>query len=101
MRTHKVGTITLGLTLVICGIVFLLQMLIPGMTFWLVCRFWPLIFIILGVEILISNWRDKEGTFIYDKGSILLTFIVIGFAMILGLISQIVMYAGQNIQVTF
>ena len=101
MRTHKVGTITLGMTLIICGIVFLLQMVIPVMTFSMVCRFWPLIFIILGLEILISNWRDKEGTFVYDKGSIFLTFLVTGFAMILGLISQIVTYASQSIHVTF
>lgn len=97
MRTHKVGTITLGLTLVACGVVFLLHAFVPIISFATICGFWPIIFIILGLEILISNWRDKEGTFIYDKGSIFLTFIVTGFAMILGFINQMLILAEQNI----
>lgn len=101
MRTHKVGTITLGVTLIVCGIVFLLQSFIPFISFSMICRFWPVIFIILGLEILISNVRDKEGTFIYDKGSIFLTFLITGFAMILGFINQCLIMAEQHININF
>lgn len=101
MRTHRVGTITLGITLIVCGIIFLLQFFIPAITFSVICRMWPLIFIVLGVEILISNWKDKEGVFIYDKGSIFLTFMITAFAMILGLISEAMIIAERNMHITF
>ncbi|MDD6202790.1 MAG: DUF5668 domain-containing protein [Lachnospiraceae bacterium] len=95
MRTHRVGTFTLGITLIFCGILFLVQMCVPTISYEIICRMWPVIFILLGLEILVGNFRDKEGTFIYDKMSIFLTFIVTGFAMILGFISQILI-AGEH-----
>ena len=100
-RTHKVGTITLGLTLILCGVAFLLQTFWSIFTFSSVCRFWPVIFIILGLEILISNFLDSKGTFVYDKGSIFLCFIVTGFAMVLGFINQILTLAEQQIHISF
>lgn len=97
MRVHRVGTFTLGATLIACGVVFLLQQIIPALTFSMVCRLWPVIFIVLGIEILISNWRDKEGTFIYDKGSIFLSFLVTCFAMVLGFVCEAAIMAQSHI----
>lgn len=39
----------------------------------------------------------RVGTFIYDKGSIFLSFLVTGFAMVLGFVCEIAVHAQQYI----
>ena len=70
--THKVGTITLGVTMVAIGVLYIAQ-----------------IFLLLGVEILIENAR-KNGEFIYDKTGIVLTFVLTFFAFVLAAVQQAV-----------
>lgn len=81
MRTHRVGTITLGAGLILFGVLFFLRILTPVVTYDLIFKIWPILFILLGSEILISNSRMKGETIIYDKTAIFLVVILTLFAM--------------------
>lgn len=86
MKQHRVGTITLGVLLIIFGLLFLSRIIFPGLTYEVIFKLWPTIFIFLGSEILISNTVQKSETgLIYDKTAIglivLLSFFAMGMAI--------------------
>lgn len=82
-KTHRVGTITLGGMLIAFGTLFLLRIFIPTISYGIIFRLWPVIFIFLGFEILIANHKHKDGdsTLIYDKTAFALIIILSFFAM--------------------
>lgn len=86
MKTRKVGTLTLGAVLVVFGILFLLNTLRLPISYQLIMKLWPSIFIFLGMEVLVSYFRDREGKITYDGGAIaimiLLTLFSIGMAFV-------------------
>ena len=88
MKTHRVGTVTLGITLVSIGIFFLLGLFISTPIYTIVFKGWPIIFIILGVEILVGNAKKEQIEFVYDKVAIWLTVTLTLFAMFLAVFSQ-------------
>lgn len=80
-KTHRVGTITLGGMLIIFGILFLLRVFNLGLTYEMIFRLWPTIFIFLGGEILIANFRQQEAKLTYDKTAFALIIVLSFFAM--------------------
>lgn len=80
-RVHRVGTITLGLCLVIFGVLFLLKMVWSGIDYLMIMRLWPMVFVFLGVEVLLSC---KKSNVVYDKAGIVLLTCLIFFAMVMG-----------------
>jgi len=81
MRTHRVGTVTLGAGLISFGLLFIARIFTQLITYEIAFNLWPVIFILLGCEILVGYFKDKEGTMIYDKGAILLIILLTFFAM--------------------
>lgn len=81
MRTHRVGTVTLGAGLIIFGLLFVARMFIDVITYETALNLWPIIFILLGCEILIGHFQDKEGKLIYDKTAIVLIVFLTFFGM--------------------
>lgn len=85
MRTHRVGTITLGTMLISFGLLFLLRIFILTLTYDFIFKLWPIIFIVLGIEILIANVKQTQEKLIYDKAAIalmvVLSFFAIGMAI--------------------
>ncbi|MGF7146231.1 UDP-N-acetylmuramyl pentapeptide phosphotransferase/UDP-N-acetylglucosamine-1-phosphate transferase [Anaerotaenia torta] len=79
-KTHRVGTITLGGLLIIFGILFLLRIILPGVTYDLIFRLWPILFLFLGGEILFANAKSADKL-IYDKTAIVLIVLLTFFAM--------------------
>lgn len=83
-RTHRVGTITAGFSMVVFGILFLLHTLFDMMSYQIIFSFWPLVLVGMGVELLLSS-RVKSGI-IYDKAAVFLlivmTLFVIGMACV-------------------
>ena len=62
-NSRKIGVLTMGVTLVTFGVLFLLRAFIPWMDYFTVMRFWPAVLILLGIEVLISAfWPRKEDT---------------------------------------
>jgi len=95
MRTRRVGGFTCGVVLVAFGVMFFMHSFIPILTYQLIFSFWPLILIILGAELLITNtiFCVKDGRdssqksyveFKYDVAAIALIFIMAVFSMCMG-----------------
>ena len=80
IRTHRVGTVTFGLILVVMGALFLLRMIFPALDYELIFRLWPLIFISLGIVVLASSRRAEEKL-VYDGAAIFLLILLVLFAM--------------------
>lgn len=82
IRTHRVGTITTGSSMIVFGILFLLHLLGNIISYRLIFSLWPIMLIGLGTELLISNFRAKQ--IIYDKAAVFLligmTFFVMAMA---------------------
>ena len=79
VRTHKVGTITTGLSLIAFGVMFALHLFMNAISYEIIFKLWPIILIGIGVEVLISTFsKDK---IVYDKAAIVLMFFLAFFAM--------------------
>ncbi len=61
MKQARVGSFTMGLTLILVGLVMLLSLFFHFSLLWVLTHGWPLILIALGVEILIFLRRKQEG----------------------------------------
>ncbi len=79
VRTHRVGSVTTGISLIVFGGMFLLHLFSNLISYEMIFKLWPIILIGLGIEILLSNYiKDK---IIYDKAAIVLMFLIAFFAM--------------------
>lgn len=94
MKTHRVGTITLGIMLICFGILFLLRIFISTLSYGFIFQLWPVIFIFLGIEILIANTQKTEKLF-YDPASFILLFVLSIFAIGMA-ITEFVMNQASN-----
>ena len=96
IRTHRVGTVTCGLTLVLYGILFLVRMVYPSLNYKVIFDLWPLILVILGIEILLSSsGKNKEQQkFIYDFPSFLIVVMMMFFSMIMAAVDYGMYYGG-------
>ena len=99
IRIRRVGSITFGVVLVVTGILFLVEQFLPKLDYRNVFLFWPVILIMLGIEVLLASrqktWEilDETGKIveqskiIYDVPAIVLTMLLTGFSMIIGLLN--------------
>lgn len=106
IRIRKVGSVTFGIVLVITGVIYMLQMFFPNIDYHILFHFWPLILILLGVEVLAGSRQkwievlDEEGRMMeqrkisYDVPAMFLTFGLTAFAMVLGMVDHAYHYYG-------
>lgn len=107
MRQWRVGTVSMGLSLLIMGLFLLASQVFETLVFDTLIAWWPLIFITLGLEILLYAFvSKKEHSLIkYDFLSILfigvLGSIAIGFSLLTstGAMAEI-RYAINHVEVT-
>ncbi|MCM1121874.1 MAG: hypothetical protein NC416_04765 [Eubacterium sp.] len=83
--SRRVGSVTFGITLVCYGILFLVHIILPALRYSFIFRCWPVIFILLGCEILVENHkcRTKEWKMVYDFPAVLMLGIMLLFAMVM------------------
>ena len=81
MAGRRVGTFTAGLTMVAFGILFMVQLFTTAIDYLIIFRFWPIILILLGTEILVGHFVNKEEKLKYDAGAIFLVIVIAFFAM--------------------
>lgn len=94
MKTRRVGTISMGIVLILFGILLLLSRFSTISAVELFTRFWPVILIIIGAEILYYAYKNKDGEerMRYDIFSIFIVTMVLAFNMfVYGLIETGVM----------
>lgn len=81
MRTHKVGTLTLGCMLILFGILFLVHLFSGYLSYDLIFKLWPVVFLSLGVEVLLGALPKTRDKFSFDVASIVLLLFLMLFAM--------------------
>ncbi len=80
IRIHRVGTVTLGIILIVFGSLFLLHMIFRVLDYAVIFHLWPLIFISLGIEVLLNAYRPQEKM-VYDGAAVFLLLLLMVFAM--------------------
>ncbi len=102
MRVRRVGSVTCGILMIFFGILFMVHMFYPPLSLEVIMKLWPLILISLGGEMIASNIRqEKEGgdqekeALKYDKGAILLVFLLTCFAVGMGILEYCMGYWVQ------
>ncbi|MBU3143747.1 LiaI-LiaF-like domain-containing protein [Clostridium sp. CF012] len=95
IKGRRVGTFTTGIVLVIFGIMFLLRIINPSIDYLLIASLWPLILVILGIEIIIAYLINKEEIMKYDFYAIILIIIVSFFAMGMGCMEYVITHISQ------
>jgi len=96
VKTHRVGTLTLGVSLITFGILFLLRLFVSSLSYAFIFKLWPIIFIFLGLEILIANHIQKKNKLVYDKASVALTVILTFFAMFMSWMDFVIEHADYS-----
>lgn len=81
MRTRRVGSFTCGMILILFGVLFLLHMFLPEISYHFIFRLWPLVLIFLGAELLLSNWKATETILKYDTGAVIIVLLLSLFSM--------------------
>ncbi len=97
MKTHRVGTITFGCILIVLGVLLIVHLFVPKLTYTAILNYWPVTLILLGIEILVANFRSEKETFTYDGWSIVLMFLILGFTMCMGILDWILVNVPNHI----
>ena len=83
MKSRKIGVLTLGVSLVAFGVLYLLRAFVPGWNYLTVLKFWPFVLILLGVEVLLSALlprKEGEPPAKVDALSVVLLFLTLFMA---------------------
>ncbi len=108
IRVHRVGCVTFGMVLVITGVIFLLQQFLPNLDCRIILRFWPIVLIGLGIEVLLGNRQrnmeilDEEGKVveqnkvIYDVPAMILTVVLTFFSIFMAMMNWALVHS-QNV----
>lgn len=96
-RTRRVGSVTFGLTLILFGVLFLVNIMLPTLHYEMIFRLWPVVFIFLGIEILVENHRTnaEKCRFVYDFPAIIMLVLLLLFAMMMAAVDYAFTY--QNL----
>lgn len=95
VRTRRIGTVTFGSMLIFFGLLFLVHMFVPQLTYVWIFRLWPVIFIALGTEILLASWGREEKR-IYDGMAMFLLAFLTLFAMGMAAVDTAFTYYGET-----
>ncbi len=79
MKIKRVGTISMGIVLIAFGLILFLSQINKFSAFNLVLKIWPIILILLGLELLWYRYSSKDEAVVikYDWFSILCIFLVL------------------------
>lgn len=96
-RTRRVGSVTFGLTLILFGVLFLVNIILPTLHYEVIFRLWPVVFIFLGIEILVENHRSNEEKcrFVYDFPAIVMLALMLLFAMMMAAVDYAFTYQNN------
>lgn len=94
VKTRRVGSVTFGLTLIVFGVLFLVHMAAPSLNYEMIFNCWPVIFVLLGTEILLENHKSNAAgyKFVYDFPAILMLVLMLFFAMLMAVVEYAMQY---------
>ena len=108
IKERRVGTVTLGIVLIVMGLMYFAHILFPVIELVYVIKCWPIILILLGVEILVCQFQssaekvDETGNIIesyrikYDFPAILIMFLLTGFSMTMAILEWVYTNLGNH-----
>ena len=85
-RSHRVGSVTAGLSMIAFGVMFLLHLFFDLIEYQLIFSLWPVMLILLGVELLLSNFSKKK--IVYDKAAVFLLIIMTVFTIGMAVVDE-------------
>lgn len=97
-RVHRVGTLTMGFSLIATGIIALISTFYPGFDLTAAFKLSPVIFIFLGIEILIAYFFHREERIKYDFLSGIVCFFLICGGLVLTALPTVWSYVGPEAQ---
>lgn len=100
IKGRRVGTFTTGIVLVIFGIMFLMHLIYPSFSYLRVASLWPVVLVILGVEIIVACLINKEELIKYDFCAIILILMLSFFSMGMGVMEYVINHT-QEIKTIF
>lgn len=80
-RVHRVGSVTMGLSLIIIGLTTVIYLFFPEIDYRFLAKFSPLILVGIGVEVLLANAQSDTICFKYDLFSGIVCFLLITFSL--------------------
>ena len=95
---RRVGTVTLGAFLVISGVLFLINQFTNLIGYRLLLALWPGVLILLGIEILVYCFFNKEERLRYDGGAIFIIMVLSFFAAVMAGIEFLILNADTLMQ---
>ena len=78
-RSHRVGSVTAGISMIGIGVMFFLHLFFDLVDYQTMFSLWPVMLILLGLELLLSNLSTKK--IVYDKAAIFLLILMTFFSM--------------------
>lgn len=92
MRSWRAGSITLGFALLTFGITMLISNFTGSYTILDIAKWWPVLLIILGCEVLASLFLSVEKPLKvkFDGGSIFLIAVIVAFSMAVSTIGFVI-----------
>lgn len=96
VRTHRVGSFTAGISMIVLGVLFILRLFVDFLSYEFIIKLWPFMMIGVGIEILISNFSNRR--FVYDKGAVCLMFLIMIFAICLAGADMCITYLELEMQ---
>lgn len=98
-KGRRVGTLTAGITLILFGLLFLARILFPVITLKAILPFWPLIFILMGIEILAAYIINRDEKMRYDVGAVVLLVLLSCFAFCMAGAEFLINYPGLKVNI--
>ncbi|MBQ1466412.1 MAG: hypothetical protein IIZ17_07050 [Eubacteriaceae bacterium] len=90
-RVRRVGSFTSGAVMVVSGVLLMMHTVFGTLSYRQIFRFWPVILISLGAEMLLSVRGGDD--YRYDGAAVVMMFVTLLFAMALGAAEM--MYAAM------
>ncbi len=78
VKPRRVGTISIGVSMVTFGMMFLLCSVFEILSYETVFALWPVIIIAYGLELLVFSFF--KGKLLYDKGAVFIMILLMVFA---------------------
>lgn len=97
MEQRRVGTFTLGICLVVFGVLFLLHLFVKNIDYLLIFHLWPVILILLGAEILFYAIRSPQKHYQYDFAAILIILLLVSFTVGMAGIDWLITNAPEDV----
>ena len=99
-RPRAVGTLTLGVALVIFGVFFLANTIIGSMPYEFIFMLWPAVLILLGAEVLLAHALNREEKAKFSGVSIFLLALLVVFALGMGTIGYVLQNSKRLLEIS-